>query len=192
MQLAQVAEIKSGYPYRSKILEVPGTGVFAVQMKDVAINGGIDWERVVETETSGKRAPDWLVPGDILFSFRGNHNYAVLVDEHADKLKAVASPHFFVIRCKSDKLLPAFLVWVLNQGPLQEYFYKESTGSLTKGLRKESVAESPIVIPPLEKQRQIIQLLNVVEQERQLLKELIQNNEAMMDGIAADMLNGMK
>lgn len=192
LHLTQIAEIRPGYPFRSKIKEVHGRAIFAVQMKDVVIDGGISWDGVVETGLSGKRTPDWLVPGDILFAFRGNHNYAVLVDEYADKLKAVASPHFFVIRCKSDKLLPAFLAWTLNQAPLQTYFRRESTGTLTQGLRKPSVAEAPIAVPSLEKQHQIVQLANVVRQERQLLEELIRNNETMMHGIAADLFNGLK
>ncbi len=192
MRLAQVAEIKSGYPFRSKISEVPGSGVFAIQMKDISIDCGIAWPGIVETEIPGKRDPDWVVPGDILFAFRGNHNYAVLADETAVKYRAVASPHFFVMRSNTKKVLPEFLVWLINQGPLQRYFHKESTGTLTKGLRKESIAEAPIAIPSFEKQHKIVQLANSVKQERQLLEQLIRNNETMMDGIAADLLNGLK
>lgn len=189
VQLHGLAEIKAGYPFRRKVPEVLGGGTYAIQMKDVSIDEGIDWAEVVETEISGIRTMNLLSPGDILFAFRGNHNYAVLVDERAKKYQTVASPHFFVLRCNTDKILPAYLTWWLNRAPSQEHFGKESTGSLTKGLRKSAVAETRIALPSLEKQLRIVQLENIAKRERQLLEQMISNNESLLDGIANNLLS---
>ena len=190
VQLHELVEIKAGYPFRRKVPEVVGGGTYAIQMKDVYIDDGIDWADVVETELSVVRTMNLLSPGDILFAFRGNHNYAVLVDELANTYQAVASPHFFVLRCCSEKILPAYLTWWLNRAPLQEYFGKESTGSLTKGLRKSAVAEACIALPSLEKQQIIVNFANTAKRERQLLEKMISNNESLLDGIANNLLSG--
>jgi hypothetical protein len=192
VKLNQVATVKAGYPFRAKIQEVQGTGVLAVQMKDVSAEGGINWETAVETELPGKRTPIYLKPGDILFAVRGNHNYAALVDDLVSRYRAVSSPQFFVLRCVSNEIVPEFLVWLLNQEPLQRYFRRESEGTLTKSIRRSVLENATIAVPPLERQHKIIQLAHSAMTERQLLKKLIKNNQVMMDGIAADLLNGMK
>ena len=189
LQLGQIVKMKAGHPFRGRIPEVPGTGVLAIQMKDVSTDGGLNWGTAVETEITGKREPDYLTPGNILFAIRGNHNYAVLVDEVAVEQRAVASPHFFVLHCISDTVFPAFLAWLLNQEPLQRYFKREAEGTLTKSIRRNVLENAPITIPPLERQQQIVQLAQCVNQERQLLEELIRNNETMLAGIATDLLN---
>ncbi len=192
MRLSQIVKISPGYPFRGSIREITGSGVRAIQMKDVSIAGGIFWESATETTITGKRKPDWLVPGDILFLNRGNHNYAVLVDELAEEYRAVASPHFYVLRCKSEKTLPAYLVWLLNRGPSQRYFQKEAEGSLTKSLRREALESTPVVVPPGGRQQNIVRLAETLKQEHQLLDRLIRNNETMMDCIATDLLCGLK
>lgn len=192
MQLSRIVKLNAAYPFRGRIPEIQGSGLRAIQMKDVSEEKGINWETATETEIDGRRKPDFLTPGDILFAIRGNHNYAALVDGVALKYRSVASPHFFVLRCVSSEILPEFLVWQLNQGPLQRYFQRESEGTLTKSIRRSTLENALIAIPPPEKQKQIVQLSQAVKAERQLLGKLIQKNEAMMDGIAADLLSGSK
>jgi hypothetical protein len=192
LRLNQAVEMNAGHPFRGSVPEVVGSGLRVVQMKDVSIDRGIDWQSATETETSGRREPNFLAPGDILFAIRGNHNYAVLVDMVAADCRSVASPHFFVLRCLQKEMLPEFLVWLLNQEPLQRYFQREAEGTLTKSIRRGALENAPIAIPSLLKQQQIVQIEQAVKQERLLLGKLIQNNKAMMDGIAADLLNGLE
>ena len=109
MHLKQIANINAGYPFRRKIPEAINSGILAIQMKNTSPEG-IQWDNCCETQPAGKRQPDWLQAGDILFVARGNHNYAVLV-EHPPKLPSIAAPHFFVIRCNTPGVLPKFLAW---------------------------------------------------------------------------------
>jgi hypothetical protein len=208
MILKPITTIDAGYPFRGKIPEVVGSGVVAVQMKDVSLNEGIRWSNCIETELSGKRKPNWLKPGDILFIARGSNNYAVLVtpslpppsqgEEFTPSpgkgragvgscRRAVAAPHFFVLHCQSANLLPEYLVWQLNQAPCQRYFQREAEGTLTKSIRRSVLEATPIVVPPLAKQRSIVQLANSLKQQRQLMEQLIRNNEILMRAIAEDL-----
>jgi len=132
MKLNEIARINAGHPFRGRIQEKPGTGIFAVQMKNISPNQSVDWVSCTETTLASKREPDCLTPGDVLFAARGNNNYAVLVDEAMASLRAVAAPHFFVLRAKTRQLLPGFLAWLLNRPPSQYYFQCEAEGTLTK------------------------------------------------------------
>ncbi len=193
VKLSAIATINAGYPFRGKIPHVVGSDLVVVQMKDVSLSEGICWSGCLETELTGKRAPDYLTTGDILVAARGNHNYAVQVD-HALPLtekKAVASPHFFLVRLKKEALkkgiLPEFVVWLLNQSTAQRYFEQNAEGTLTKSIRRRVLEEVPVVVPPIEKQRTIIAMANTLGEEKRLIQKLINNGESMMSAIASDL-----
>lgn len=188
MKLTQIASIAAGHPFRGKIPEVSGTGIHIIQMKDVSTEEGINWDTCIETELTGKREPDWLKPGDVLFAARGSRNYAVLVDESTPHSKIVAAPHFYILRCKTKSILPEYLAWLLNQRPGQRYFQREAEGTFTKSIRRSVLAATPIAVPGIAKQRSIINLATTMKQEQQLIEQLIHNGEIIMNGIATDLL----
>lgn len=190
MKLSEVSNVIVGHPFRGKIPEVKGSGVRAVQMRDISLFSGVDWSSCTETAITGKREPDWLLPGDLLFAARGSHNYAVLVDQIPQEIRAVAAPHFYLLRCKQPDLLPEYLAWFLNQKPSQRYFQREAEGSLTKSIRRKVLEHTPVAVPSLERQRGIIRLAETLKQEQQIIKQLISNGEIMMNAIANDLLAG--
>ncbi|MBQ0781565.1 MAG: restriction endonuclease subunit S, partial [Thalassolituus oleivorans] len=191
--LKQIATINAGYPFRGKIPEVSDSSVIAVQMKDVSLTEGIRWSDCQKTELTGKRPPDYLTTGDILVAARGNHNYAIPIDSALTTNKqAVAAPHFFVVRLKSQNkkkqdILPEFIAWLLNQIPAQRYFEQNAEGTLTKSIRRSVLEETPIVIPPLAKQRTIVAMANTLREEQRIMHQMINNNELMMSTIARDL-----
>ncbi len=138
----------------------------------------------------GKAAPTFLKPDDILFIARGRHNYALLVDDQARNLQAVAAPHFYIIKANTKLILPEFLVWLLNQSQLQQYFQREAEGTSAKSIRRNVLINSPIALPSLEKQHKISQLVSTLKQEQEILQGLIKNRNKMMKGIASQLFNG--
>lgn len=157
-----------------------------MQMKDVSSENGICWSSVVETELTGKKQPDWLMKGDVLFAARGSRNYAVMIDQ--DKEQIVAAPHFYILRVKTQMLLPEFLVWQLNQKPLQNYFNSAAEGTLTKSVRRSILEKTEITVLPIEKQRQILGLHETLLREKKLYAELIRNADKLMNAIASDLV----
>lgn len=186
--LKSIAQISAGHPFRGKIPEIAGSSVHAVQMKDVFIDTGINWNTCTKTKISSKTKPDWLMPGDILFAARGSHNYAVLVDQTALELQAIAAPHFYIIRCKSKNILPDYLAWLLNQELCQLYYLREAEGTYTKSIRRSKLEATPIIIPSLAKQRTIIQLAEMLKQQQQLIKQLTFNGNMLMKAITTNLL----
>ena len=189
-KLKQIATINPGYPFRGKIEETAGTGIWAIQMKDTSLTEGICLASCVETALTGKRQPDWLQPGDILFAARGSNNYAVLIDNtlNDNGINAIAAPHFFVMRSHSQQILPEFLAWQLNQPPCQRYFEQNAEGTFTKSLRRSVMEETPIVIPPIAKQRSVVALTHTLLEEQRQLKKIIDNGQTLIKAIANDLL----
>ena len=192
MVLSDFVEITVGYPFRGKIPEQHGTGIYAVQMKDVISANQIGWATCTETELTGKKKPVWLKVGDVLVVSRGSKNYAALVGSDAERIKAVASPHFFVLSNFSEKVSPQFIQWFINQSPSQNYFQREAEGTLTKSIRRSVLENLPIAVPSIEKQEQIVQLYMTMWQEQVLLKQLTFNSEKLMNTIAKDLLKESK
>lgn len=185
MILSEISTISAGHPFRGKIPEAPGSGIYAVQMKDVSVADGINWAGCIETEPMGRSAV-WLEKGDILIAARGNHNYAVLVEDPPPR--SVAAPHFFVVRITKDAVLPEFLVWMLNQRYWQRYFQQNSEGSTTKSIRRIILEGVPIVIPPISKQRAITDISRTLAREYQVAMSLLKNGELMMEALVIDLL----
>lgn len=186
MRLAGIATITAGHPFRGKIPEKSGGGVYVVQMKDASPENGICWDSVIETELTGKKQPDWLMKGDMLFAARGSHNYAVMIDQ--DRGQVVSAPHFYILRVKAQTLLPEFLVWQFNQKPLQNYFDSVAEGSVTKSVRRSILEKTEITVPPIEKQKQILGLHETLLREKKLCTELIGNADKLMNAIASDLV----
>ena len=188
MNLSDHTTITAGHPFRSRIPEQTGAGTVVVQMKDTTAFGDIRWESAIETRPIS-RSPQWLAVGDILLAARGNRNYAVLVANLPQKHRALAAPHWYVIRPNTDNLLPEFLCWQLNRKPAQDWFRRESAGSVTKNLTRESLNRLRIAIPPLQEQRRIAAMAATARRERETLEQLVANTEQFSDGLARRLLN---
>lgn len=184
--LSRVAVIAAGYPFRTAIEESPTGNARVVQMKDVHQNGTVNWLSVAKTTLIGRKQPDWLSEGDVLFVSRGNHYYATLVD--APPTNAVCGPHLFHIRVNNKAtLLPEFLVWQLNQPPIQRLLQQSAAGSSQLSLRRVDLECLPISVPSLATQTRIAALAACAKQERTVFEQLIRNREAALAAIAASL-----
>ena len=185
--LADLAQLRQGHPFRGAIPEVTDGSVRVVQVRDVA-HGSIktcgEW---LATEIEGRKEPDWLRDGDVLLVARGSSHYAALVSN--PPTQAVASPHLYVMRVlRPAQLLPAFLAWQLNQGPVQRYLQTAAEGTLQRSVRRSALDQLPLSVPPVERQLIILRLADIAAAERGLYECLIQNRERELAAIAEQLL----
>lgn len=183
--LARLADVQAGHPFRGSVPEDPEGNAFAVQMRDVSPDGGVAWDGLVRTSLDGRKSPVWLQPGDVIFVARGARNYGLSLEEVP--VKAVCSQYFFLIRVKSTGLLPEFLAWQINRSPAQRYLAKNAEGTDQLSIRRGVLEALPIAVPPLEQQQRIVALARDALRERQVLENLIQNREQQLDALAADL-----
>ena len=186
-KLRDVAKVMAGHPIRDAIRSVPGGDIAVVQIKNVDADTGVDWPAVTRTVLSTRREPDWLQPGDILFSARGQRNIAVCLDHPPPS--AVCSPHFFLIRVNDGSVtLPEFLAWQMNLPQAQRYFSQSATGSYITSIRRQVLEALPILITTLDRQRLLVQLAKAAQREKQLTQKLLENRQRELDLVARNLL----
>ncbi len=187
MTLNDIAEIKAGYPFRGRIEDAPGADVHVVRMKDAAPNRGVDWSDLVRTTLRGRRKPDYLTPGRILFLARGNHNFALCLEDVP--VRSVCTPHFFLLNVRDEaEASPEFLAWQINQGRAQAYFKKSAEGSNSLSIRRGILEALPVVAPDMETQKRVVALNRTFLKEKAVMRRLMENREKMMDAIAREIL----
>lgn len=186
VKLATVARVRAGYPFRGSVEEIEGGDALAVQMKDVEVGGGVNWPLVIRTTLAGRKEPDWLRAGDLLFVFKGARFYAVCIDDPPDR--AVCSPHFFHLQVADGQhVLPAFLAWQINQPPFQRQVLQAAEGSSQLSVRRPVLESMTLSMPSLAVQQRIVELDELARQERLALRRLIQNRERQLQALAEEL-----
>lgn len=183
VRLSSLGLLKSGYPFRGSVMESPNGDALAVQMKDVDPDHGVAWTGVTRTALAGRKRPDWLHAGDLLFVCKGTRFYAVCIDEPPQP--AVCSPHFFHLQVAPDgRLLPAFLAWQINQPPFQRQLQQAAEGSNQLSIRRPVLESLTLSVPSMADQQRIVALADLARQERRTLQRLIRHREQQLHALA--------
>ncbi|MEH6550093.1 MAG: hypothetical protein V7744_08925 [Pseudomonadales bacterium] len=188
--LRDIAEIRPGHPFRGSIEAIAGASTHVVQVRDADISGEIDAKNLLRTELTGRKQPDWLQNGDILFVAKGAKHFAACVDQLPEY--SVCSPHFFIVRIEdtdATRVIPEFIAWQLNQKPAQRYFKTTAEGTMYVSIRRQVLEDTPLSLPTLEKQKQIVALNRAAVKEQKILRQLIDNRRQQLDAIARDVLS---
>lgn len=186
--LKDIASIRAGYDFRGKILETPGSGIGVIQLRNCSLERGVDWQEIVETTVIEKSKTPWLTNGDILFAARGGRYYALTVRQPATAQFAalLAAPHFYILRLNNDSI-PEFVTWQLNALPCRQYFESVAVGSAMKSIRRDALSKTPLYIPSIETQSQILNVVNAIYRERQLIETIAASGKQLLDGMAQEL-----
>lgn len=171
----------AGHPFRGSIENTPDGDVAVVQMKDVDPDDGLNDANLYRVHVTGRKKPDYLQRGDILFIGRGNRIFAVLVDRDLDS--TVAGSHFFILRIKPNKqqVRPDYLVWYINHSRAQRYFSKHIAGSALPHVNRTTLENLPVIVPPLAVQQRIVKAHLCRLKEKALLERLIEKKKQFLD-----------
>ena len=184
--LGDVASLRAGYSFRSAIPESAEGDVLAVQLRDIR-RERLNWSTVVRTSLArepGKN--EWLSAGDVLFVFRGTRYFAVVLEQVP--MRTVASTQFMLVRVKdSSALLPGFLAWQLNQAPAQKYFNQAAEGTAQRSLRRAKIEAVTLAVPSVQRQRAIVELVDLARRERDAMDELMRIREQQLSQVAASL-----
>ena len=169
MRLGDLAEVTTGYSFRGKVLPDKDGDLTVLQIKDLNTEGRIDAADALRIRGDRVYDKHLLRAGDVLFQSRGMQNPAAILDE---PLKAVAALGVHIIRPQSDVLLPAFLVWYLNQPKTQLRLRDLSRGSTVPFIAKDDAMDFHVPVPPLAIQQQVIAIDHLRRQEQRLATRL--------------------
>ena len=187
-KLKEIVDIRAGYPFRGKIKEIEDGEAWVIQMRDADPEDGVRWSGLIATDLPGKKQPDWLKPGDLLFVARGYRHFALHLAEVPGP--TVLSPHFFRLTVRENaEVLPGFLAWQMNQEPAQHYFRKSAEGTQVLNIRRQVLEDLPIVVPSRQKQETISRLNTAWRREQRVLKALADNRKRLLSTLARQVLD---
>jgi restriction endonuclease S subunit len=76
------------------------------------------------------------------------------------------------VRVSDNVILPKYLNWFIRQAPAQAFLTSHAKGTAQKMISKETLEGLEVFVPPLERQRTIVEITALAEQERQILEKL--------------------
>lgn len=159
------------------------TGIFAkplsqgeivyLQARHFDENGNLSSILHPDLKTENLNERHLLKQGDVLFAAKGSKNFAAVYE--SKNQPAVASTSFFVIRLQenfSNKILPEFLVWLINHPISQKFLKGKAIGTSIVSISKSVLSALEISIPDLQTQKAILKINQLHNTEKNLKQQI--------------------
>jgi len=187
IKLLKIAEIKSGYLFKSRIINDRYGKIKVIQLKDIDDNGVIHMNKLLTISDEEIKGADFLKKGDIIFKSKSARHIAAVFNE--DSNNTIVTVHFFLLRLKTDQILPEYLAWYINQKPAQRYFKTNAGGTRIPIVTKKILEELEVVVPSLSTQEKIAAVNNLFMKEKKLLTELKEKKEILINISLLNVIN---
>ena len=179
MKLGQVASIRMGYPFRSR-LEHDATGAIAVvQMKDIDDASLLRVDNAARVNLADVKEHHLIRRGDLVFRSRGRTNSVALV--LADIGPAVLAAPMLLIR--PGEVLPAYLLWYINLPTVQATLAAQAEGTSVRMISKAALEALELPVPSRRKQQLIVDVAALATAEQGLLEQIAQEKKRLADGV---------
>lgn len=170
VSLHTIADVLTGYSFRAR-LEHDSSGALAViQMKDLTESNQVDCNELTRINTEQLKPHHLVRPGDLIFRSRGLSSSAALLTD--DPGRAVLAAPLLRIRITSNTVLPEYLTWYISQPPAQAYLTSCAEGTSIKMISKQSLENLTLPVPPIARQRLIVELATLAAEELRIVKTL--------------------
>jgi restriction endonuclease S subunit len=177
--LSQIAAIDLGFSFRARVESIQEGNVFVIQMKDLSDEGIEDASGIAKVNMKQIKEHYMMRKGDLIFRSRGVTNTSVLLRE--DIGTAILAAPLIRIRIKTDRVLPEYLRWFINQKSAQAFFASRTRGSFQKMITKQSIEELEVRIPSLDRQQKIVTLAEMEDREQGLLRSIAKKRRACIE-----------
>ena len=185
LPLGSLVDIRLGYPFRGAIKDAPDGVVTVLTIKGLDPDAEVDWSVFPRSALTGRKNPDWLLAGDILFAARGSRNFAICLDDVPEKV--VCAPQFYLLRV-TEVIQPGYLAWYINQAPAQRYFAQSAEGTLVRSIRRSVLEALPVPVPSAARQKAIVRLSVAVKREKQIAEKLLVNRQQQLRLVATELM----
>lgn len=170
-KIKDIADIQIGYQFRGKIEADPKGTHKVIQIRDFDEFQNLQANNLCKV-TPKYDAERYLVnKGNVLFLARGHRNYAIPIKNSLEN--TIAASYFFILRIKTENVLPEYVAWFIKQSPAQAYLHNIARrGTHIPVVPKSAFEDMSIDVPDIKLQKAIIELDNLLEKERSLLYKL--------------------
>jgi hypothetical protein len=179
LRLGQLADVRMGYSFRSRLEPHAAGDVAVIQMKDIDESNLVHVEGLGRVQMPDLKSHHLLRPGDLLLRSRGSTNSAALVG--ADLGRAVLAAPMLLIRPTADGVDPAYLQWFLNHAATQAELASQAAGTAVKMIGAATLTALPVTVPPPVIQRLIVEAARLAARESALLDRLKERRKALID-----------
>lgn len=193
MKLGELATVRSGLVLSRK-QACQGKPVKMryplLSFRAIRPGGDIDTEQLDVYDAAEHLSPEYLTQvGDVIIRLTSPYT-AVLID--AASAGMVISSNFVIIRVDRNRLLPGYLVWLINTPKVRKAIYENTSSNMLGAINARFFSE--FEIPPLSvlRQQQIAGLYLLAKKETALLRQLSVEKERYYDLLLRDVHSTMK
>jgi restriction endonuclease S subunit len=186
--LTDLCTIQVGFTNRSKLDESVSDGVPCIQQGDLNKGEDLLLKDNKRYFLDGNFDQLKVSGGEVLFRSRSGMAVAKAVPEDLELEFVVINP-VMILRVKSEQLLTSYLAWAINQPWVQTQLNPHVRGSAIKMIPKSALARVQIPVPPIAKQRKIVEFSRLAEEESRLLEQLRDLREKWAEVITRQALN---
>ena len=185
VSLRDIVDTKTGYSIRGMAQPVSQEeGDFKLlQMKNIDPYLGVRG-RLSYIKLQGKKPPEFLKQGDIVFIGRGANFFSICLNE--DLEETTAAPQLLVLKLKNNKakeVLPQYISWFINSKFTRSYFHKETIKTSVAHISMRSLEKLKIQLPTLEKQKIIVKMHNLSLKEKRVTEQIIKKRIQLIDQV---------
>jgi restriction endonuclease S subunit len=174
-KLKDIAEIHSGISFRSELSSDEDGEALLVQMKNLGNLEVLDMSSSSRSFTKIKNSSFKPVialrSGDLLFRSKGFNFTAARVENSLAKVFPVAP--LYLIRISSDKVIPDYVLWLINHSETQKYFNQMAKGTTIMMISRQILEDMELRIPNLKTQVRIARIMELYRKEKMLTENLL-------------------
>lgn len=184
-KLKEITEIISGYTFRTAVKNSPKGNTFVLFAKDIALDGTINTFELTSSNLPLLKTSSFTLNKDIILSSRGSFRAGIL---HDNRKNIIAASSVYILRIKTSKILPEFILTLLNSKIGQNSLQKIVTGTTIKTILKKDLEELEIPIPKIQDQQTIIQIEKNWKNRENLLNKKISINQKISEATIKKLL----
>jgi len=189
VKIKKMATVQMGYSFRARLESSERGGIAVIQMKDLLGDNTVSCDGLAKIDMEAVKEHHLAQKGDLVFRSRGHVATSALLLENPGKA-VVAAPLLRIRVTKPDKVLPEYLNWYISQRDAQIFLASRAKGTVQKMISKQAIEDLEVVLPSLEKQKNIVELAALIAREQTLLHALAYKREQYISTILMQVAKG--